>query len=81
MVIFQKMAFYGIFSAKLAIFLCFNAKGSYPKHPKGIFRLFFGGEGGGPFDHTWGWGMNFTDNGRGATLFHLVFLGGTLSQV
>ena len=79
MVIFQKSAFYGYFSAKLTIFLCFNAKGSYPKHPKGIFS----GEGGGPFDHTWGWGMNFTDNGRAATSFHLFVLmgGGTVSQV
>ena len=33
-------------------------------------------KGGDSFDHTWGWGMNFTDNGRGATLFHLIFFMG-----
>ena len=35
MVIFCKLAIYGIFSAKWEIFMCFNAKGSCPKHSKG----------------------------------------------
>ena len=45
----------------------------FQKLGEGDFQTFFGGEGGGPFDHTWGLGMNFADNGRGTTLFHLVF--------
>ena len=48
----------------------------WPKYPKGEgdFQTLFGGRGGGgPYDQTWGWGMNFTDNG-GATLFHIIFI-------
>ena len=44
--IFQKLVFLCHFSAKLLIFLCFNAKESCTKHPKGEgdFQAFLGGE-------------------------------------
>ena len=53
------------FFFKISNFPVFNAKGSCPEHSKGeeVFRDFY---------HTWGWGINFTDNG-GPTLFRLVF--------
>ena len=74
------------------IFICFNAKGNCPKHPKGegyCQTTFFGeGGGGGPFDQTWGWWMNFTDNGGGdivsliySFIYLFIFGRGTLSQV